>query len=276
MPNLKNLAWIVFISLILVSCQTLPEAAPQPTQPAIAGAWWQPEKGLTWRIQYQGDFSPDPQGLVQVYNLDLFVTSAELVAQLHEQGARVICYTSVGTLEDWTPDRDAFPAEVLGKPYEQWPGETWLDLRRLDLLMPLFNARLDLCRQKGFDGVDPDNLDAWTNDTGFKLTREDTLRFACALADAAHARGLAIGLKNSPDLVSDLADVFDFMVTEEAFEQGWSDLALPFLQANKPVFAIEYSRDLTVRDIACRAQNEQGFSVLFADVLLDGEALPCP
>jgi hypothetical protein len=58
---------------------------------------------------------------------------------------------------------------VIGDPYEGWPGERWLDIRRIDLLAPLIGQRLELCRIKGFDAVEPDNIDGYTNDTGFSL-----------------------------------------------------------------------------------------------------------
>jgi hypothetical protein len=38
-------------------------------------------------------------------------------------------------------------------------------------------TRPRLCREKGFDAVEPDNIDAFTNDTGFPMTYEDQLRF---------------------------------------------------------------------------------------------------
>ncbi len=47
---------------------------------------------------------------------------------------------------------------MLGKEYEGFPEERWLDIRRIDLLAPILRARIDACRAKGFDGVDPDNL----------------------------------------------------------------------------------------------------------------------
>ena len=69
-------------------------------------------------------------------------------------------------------------------------------------------TRLRLCREKGFDAVEPDNIDAYTNDTGFPMTYEDQLRFNRWPASEAHALGLSIGLKVDPDQIHDL--VFDF------------------------------------------------------------------
>jgi hypothetical protein len=67
---------------------------------------------------------------------------------------------------------------------------------RLDVLGPIMRRRLDLCRRKGFDAVEADNVDAYRNRSGFPLRGADKLRCNRFLASAAHARGLSIGLKN--------------------------------------------------------------------------------
>jgi hypothetical protein len=74
-------------------------------------------------------------------------------------------------------------------------------------------TRLRLCREKGLDAVEPDNIDAYTNDTGFPMTYEDQLRFNRWLASEAHALGLSIGLKNHPEQVPDLVSDFDWALT---------------------------------------------------------------
>jgi hypothetical protein len=48
--------------------------------------------------------------------------------------------------------------------------EKWLDIRRIDLLAPILRARLDLCNVKGFDAIEPDNIEIYDNNTGFPLT----------------------------------------------------------------------------------------------------------
>ncbi len=148
---------------------------------------------------------------------------------------------SAGSREDWRPDAGQFPPELLGKDYEGWPGEKWLDIRRIDLLAPILRARLDLCKAKGFERVEPDNIEIHDNDTGFPITYQDQLAYARWLADEAHARGLAIGLKNAPDMVADALPFFDFAITEDCYHQGWCDQVLPFIAAGKPVFAAEYT-----------------------------------
>ena len=96
-------------------------------------------------------------------------------------------------------------------------------------------------KQKGFDAVEPDNIEIHTNDTGFPITYADQFAYARWLADEAHARGLAIGLKNAADMVADALPFFDFAITEDCFVQGWCDQVLPFIAAGKAVFAAEYT-----------------------------------
>ncbi len=177
----------------------------------------------------------------QVYDIDLFDNAAAIVETLHDQGRKAIGYISVGSYEGWRPDAAQFPQELLGNDYEGWPGEKWLDIRRIDLLKPVMCARLDLCKEKGFDAVEPDNIEIHTNATGFPITYADQFAYACWLAGEAHARGLAIGLKNAANMVADALPFFDFAITEDCFVQGWGDRVLPFIAAGKAVFAAEYT-----------------------------------
>jgi len=177
----------------------------------------------------------------QVYDIDLFDNPAAIVEALQDQSRKVIGYISVGSIEDWRPDAGLFPPELLGKEYDGWPGEKWLDIRRIDRLAPIMSARLDLCKTRGFDAVEPDNIQVHDNDTGFPITYAEQFAYARWLAGEAHARGLAIGLKNAADMVTDALPFFDFAITEDCFVQGWSDQVLPFIAAGKAVFAAEYT-----------------------------------
>ncbi len=211
----------------------LPSVTPTPS-------WWRPPLGATW--QWQLDQLPVNQSFdVDMYDIDLFDNEASVVAALHAAGRKVICYISVGSWEDWRPDKDQFPTEVIGKAYEGWEGEKWLDIRQIDLLAPIMQARFDQCKAKGFDGIEPDNIDSYTNNTGFPLTYDDQLKYNLWLAKEAHARGLSIGLKNDGEQVADLLPYFDWALTEDCFADGWCEQMMPFVAAGKPVFAAEYT-----------------------------------
>lgn len=252
-------------------------AAPAgPATTATAAGWWRPSPGLTWQWQLEEGVEPSIEA--DVYDVDLYVEQA-VIDELHARGRRVICYVSAGSLEDWRPDAGRFPAEVIGKDYEGWPGESWLDIRRLDLLAPLLRARLDLCAAKGFDGVEPDNIDAFTNDTGFPLTYTDQLTFNQWLAEEAHARGLSIGLKNDGDQAADLLPYFDWALTEDCFADEWCEEMAPFLAAGKPVFAAEYTDVWAPAQFlshVCSQAAELGFSLILKNRDLDAWRQTCP
>jgi len=89
---------------------------------------------------------------VQMYDIDMFDNDASVVASLHHKGRKVVCYIDVGTWENWRPDAKKFPKFVLGK-HNGWPGEKWLDIRSIDILGPIMQARMDLCQAKGFDAM---------------------------------------------------------------------------------------------------------------------------
>ena len=99
---------------------------------------------------------------------------------------------------------------------------------------------MDLCRQKGFDGVEPDNVDGYANRSGFPLTPADQIRYNVWLANAAHARGLSVGLKNDLDQVGELVGFFDWALNEQCFEFDECERLAPFTAAGKAVFEVEY------------------------------------
>lgn len=236
--------------------------------------WWHPAVGLTWQWQI-GDNNIDTSIKADVYDIDLYVDQS-IIDELHAKGRKVIGYISVGSYEDWRPDKNQFSPEVLGKDYEGWHGEKWLDIRQIEKLAPIMRARLDLCKSKGFDAVEPDNMEIHGNGTGFPITYEDQLKYALWLADEAHKRGLAIGVKNAPDQVKDLVEHFDFAITEDAFYYKWAEKMIPVIEAGKPVFDAEYT-DLSGNfEAYCKKSKELKFSTILKHRNLDAWLQTCP
>ncbi len=251
----------VFLPLVTPGPRTTPE-------------YWRPQVLSTWQIQLNS--APDTSVEAQVYDIDLFDNSAQTVAALKNRGRHVICYVSAGSWEDWRPDASQFPPEVIGKDYAGWAGEKWLDIRRIDLLAPILRARFDQCKGKGFEGIDPDNVDGYQNDTGFPLTAQDQLNFNTWLANEAHVRGLSIGLKNDPEQALPLLSYFDWALTEDCFDQGWCDMVSPFIQQLKPVFAIEYTDTGAALDEICPQAKTLQFSLVLKNRELDSFRQICP
>lgn len=243
-------------------------AAPDTTGDSAMGRW-QPRPGVAWQWQLSGrlDTSID----VPVYDIDGFDHSADTVARLHADGRRVICYLSLGAAEDFRPDAGKFPASVLGRG-NGWPGERWLDIRRLDVLEPLVDARLRMCRDKGFDAVEPDNMDGYRNDTGFPLTAEDQLRYNRMVARLAHEHGLAVGLKNDLDQVPELVRDFDFAVNEQCARYDECAALSPFVAAGKAVFHVEYELPTGA---FCPETRRLGLSSMLKREELDAWRDPC-
>ncbi|WP_455355464.1 endo alpha-1,4 polygalactosaminidase [Streptomyces sp. SYSU K217416] len=232
---MRRVRLLVLLLLLLAGC-TSPAPDKEDPAPPSRGRW-QPEPGVAWQWQLSGklDTSVD----VPVYDIDGFDHPASAVAALHREGRKVICYLSTGAWEEFRPDADDFPDEVLGRG-NGWEGERWLDIRRTDVLGPLMARRIDMCRKKGFDAVEPDNMDGYRNRTGFPLTAADQLRYNRLIAGLAHERGLSVGLKNDLDQIPELVGDFDFAVNEQCAQYGECAALAPFTAAGKAVFHAEY------------------------------------
>src|SRR3989304_9572403 len=131
------------LALTLSACGTNPgesnaSPSPEPVSPpngvsttpmtspvSPSKKWWRPSVGLTWQWQI-GNNDIDTSIEADVYDVDLYVAQS-IIDELHAKGRKVICYISVGSWEDWRPDKDGFPPEILGNNYEGWRGEKWLD-----------------------------------------------------------------------------------------------------------------------------------------------------
>lgn len=225
---------------------------------------WRPSAGTTWYWQLDGIIETSQP--VQVYDIDLFDVEQATIDILHDQGKQVICYFSAGSWEDWRPDADDFPEAVLGKTLEGWPDERWLDIRSAEVRAIMQN-RLDLAVSKGCDGVESDNVDGYTHDSGFPLTAADQLDYNQFLAAAAHARNLSIGLKNDLDQLSSLVNSFDFAVNEQCFQYNECHLLQPFINQNKAVFGVEYE---IAASTFCPQANSMNLSFALANYALDG------
>jgi hypothetical protein len=279
LKHIREVVVLFFLLILMSACGNdqdidFTPALINPSPPPKAEGWWQPVPGFTWQWQLDST-EPDLSPEVTVFDLD-YETDPALIAQLKQKGIYTICYISVGSWEDWRPDADQFPRELLGKRYQGWQGERWLDIRRLDLLAPLLQARMDQCQQSGFDALEPDNMELTGNPTGFPITNADQLVFAQWLAKEAHARGLAIGQKNTPEMTADLVDLFDFAISEDCFAEGWCSDLLPYTQVGKAVFSAEYTDTDVDFEAACLWGEVTNFSFILKNRDLGDWLQSCP
>jgi hypothetical protein len=218
---------------------------------AEAGALWVPSSAepIHYHWQLSTIFSV-PRDVVPgdgavVYDIDGEENDAATVAALHALGpnVKVVCYVDVGTWESERSDAKKFPASVIGSP-NGWPGEKWLDVRQQSVLMPLMQARFqNWCKDKGFDAVEPDNLDGWENMPGFPITESENIAYDTAIAAMGHAMGLSMGLKNLPENAPSLEPHFDWALNEQCFEYGeCSYFETSFIAKGKAVWDVEYNQ----------------------------------
>lgn len=234
------------LALVLAGCGGAASLAPVASADRVAApqtkTWWYPTAGESFQIQY--DRKLDLSVPADVYDLDMFDTQASVVSKLHGMGRKVVCYIDVGTWENWRPDAGKFPKSVLGHRDGHWPGERWLDIRQTKILEPLIAARYDTCKKKGFDAIDPDNLDGYQNRTGFPLSAQEQLTYDTWVATAAHARGLGVDQKGDNNQIKDLVKYFDFAVDEQCFVQGWCRQLTAYTANNREAVDVEYTDQL--------------------------------
>ncbi len=204
---------------------------------AGASAWWQPPAQPTFYWQLQGKLNTTV--LAAVYDVDGFETSAAEVSALHAAGRHVVCYVDAGTAENFRPDYSSFPKSVLGRP-NGWPGERWLDIRATEVVEPIMAARFEMCAEKGFDAVEPDNIEAFSNKSGFPITAAQQLAYNLWIAETVHGLGMSVLQKNDGEQAAAMEPSFDGVLTEQCNQYAECADFAPYLEAGKPVIDAEY------------------------------------
>ena len=148
-----------------------------------------------------------------------------------------------------------------------WPGEFILDTStaaKRSSIATIVNGWIDGCKTKGFQAIEPDNLDSWTRSLN-TLTRANNVAFATLLATHAHSLGLAIAQKNTSELGSTgrTSIGFDFAIAEEC--QVYAECGRYTGPYGNKVIEIEYTD--TARSAfltSCSAQGKN-ISVILRD-----------
>ncbi|SCE19442.1 Glycoside-hydrolase family GH114 [Streptomyces sp. BpilaLS-43] len=145
-------------------------------------------------------------------------------------------------------------------------GEAMLDIRtdkNRKLIAAKVNAWVDSCADKGFDAVEPDNLD--TFDRTDLLGADDAKAMIRLLADHAHQKGLATAQKNTAEF-STMRDEtgLDFAVAEECGQ--WDECGDYAEGYGDHVIVIEYEQEHF--DKAC-----SGFADRLSIVMRDRDVL---
>lgn len=259
-----------------------PTPAGEPARPTAGGSGtsgqnaetrWQPKPGTSWQYQLQGalDLKVD----AEVFDIDLFETTAEAIADLHQRQRKVVCYFDTAYEPYRSDSKQLEPFK--GNPVEGWDGQFWIDIRE-PAVVDVMLKRIELAASKRCDGVEADDVDSRSNRPGFPITAHDQQSFILKLAGAAHTRGMAFGLKNDLEEVSALVQHADFSVNEQCFEYDECDALEPFIAAGKAVFNVEYTGGDLARKGAeiCAKAKSLRFGSIVKRLDLDAARYGCP
>lgn len=244
-----------------------------------ADAGWTPGANTTfyWDLT---NAPPDNTKNVGAYDIDGWNNTTQEVATLHAMGKKVVCYMDVGTYEPNRPDSANFPTSLKGSGVQGWPGEFWLDVRpsgpNYATLQAIMLNRFTTCQAKGFDAVEPDNMDSYQNSPGFPTTATEQLAYDKWVAQTVHSLGLAVFQKNDLSQIPQLEPFFDGILDEECNYYSECSTLSPYLAASKPAWNAEYTSDGESTAQFCPADVDAGIvGALFA-LNLDGSVFqPC-
>ncbi len=253
----------VAVLWLLAGC-TMTTGATGP----VPHATFTPAAGTRWQIQLSGAF--DGSVAANVYDLDPYTTPEATVAAIEARGARAICHLDAGAADMTLPDAATVPAEVLGEP--DGTQRRWLDIRNWAAIRPVLAARFELCRAKGFQGVDADETYGYENPTGFDLTSADQITYDRQIADLAHEYGLAAGVRTRPAMARSIEPFVDFTVVDGCFTTPDCADYFAFVDANKAVYDVETGAGTRF----CTLARVYGFAAIRKpDDDLDGRVINC-
>jgi Glycoside-hydrolase family GH114 len=304
------------LSLLLAAAcgsQGHPPTAARPKPGPTALTWWHPSDlgpnngpEFQWELDHPlstgsvtdmsggalnmaGHVAPGPT----VYDIDGIENSASTVAALHRWGDRVICYIEVGSAGNYySAAGEGIPvtyyaqlaaAGDLGRQVQGYP-EHYLNINAASTVSILKSMIRQQCADKGFDAVEPDIDDSYTDSTGFAITEAGSETYDETLGAYAHRLGLAWGQKNGggdPAFSAALEPTTDFLLTEECnFYRTCGIVAPPYVRAGKLVLNAEYTSDWggdSATDLRkfCAADIDGGIDGTLFTSSLAGPRAPC-
>ncbi|KAF4466532.1 endo alpha-14 polygalactosaminidase precursor [Fusarium albosuccineum] len=251
---------------------------------------WKPAVGTPFQIILSQTIKIPKGGVkdlkpnVPVWDSDLFDNPKETFTALRNAGKTVICYFSAGTYENWRDDKSSFQKKDLGNPLSGWPGERWVNIRSSSV-RSIMAKRIKLAAEKGCDAIDPDNMDGYSNDNGLGLTEADTISYVKFLSSEAAKYKMVMGMKNGGSITESVLPYVGFCINESCIQYAECDLYSPYIDAEKPVFNIEYPKGAPTvkavdRNRICSvkgdAQGSDGFSKVMKKMNLDEWVMYCP
>ena len=259
-----------------------PPAPPPTTPPAppISGVKLPPIGKVIWDWQIGAGSVANitvPTG-VTLIDIDGFDATAAKVAELKQRGIYTVCYINAGSYQPGQPDSSQYPSYLKIQADPDWAGEYFLDVTDVfkpnSVLAALLNARFKMCKDKGFDALEPDNLQNDENVSGGRITKQQQIDFNGWVADSAHRYGLAVFQKNGPDnvLLKDrtgkmMVEKFDGILNEQCQEFNECAALAEYPKRGKLALNVEYNSGIT---LDCTLSNKLLINSIKKDLGLAG------
>ena len=292
-----------------VGMHTAAVSAPQPA----ALTWWHPtstgpNNGLEfqWEIDHplnvksvadMGRGALNAAGRVAstptVFDIDGIENPASTVAAVHKLGDKAICYIEIGSAGNYYSAADeGIPVSYytqlrgagdLGRKMPGYP-EYYVNLNAVSTLSIMKSMIRQQCADKGFDAVEPDIDDSYTDNTNYTISERQNEVYDNALGTYAHSLGLAWGQKNGdndPAFSRALEPTADFLLDEECnFYKTCGIVTPPYVRAKKLVLNAEYTNDWggsRASDLGkfCKADTSGGIDGTLFSSSLAGKHSPC-
>ena len=183
----------------------------------------------------------------QIVDLDVLDTEKTTIEKLKKQWKVVIWYINVWAIENYRDDYKNFPKNVIWKTYSWWEDEKYLDVRKYEDFKKYILNRLDIAQEKGFDWIEPDNMDTYDNfsETWFKILQWDMKEYLTWLNIEVNKRWMFLIQKNAPELSLKMEKKFDAALLEWAFYNNFEDDFKNYIKNWKKVFNVEYTDNTT-------------------------------
>ena len=233
---------------------------------------------------------------------------AGAIAQLHglTSKAMAVCHVSTGAIRLDDPDAMKFPGYKANPPNNPNPPEpgsvigwstttTGANERFINIhdgatraeVARLMGKRIELAKTIGCDAIVTQWNDQLVYQTspghGFPdLVGDEYHSWSSELRARAHQRELSIGLRTQTPLgVAGTSPYYDWLMLERCGEYFECDIAKPFVDARKVVFAIEYdiaqSGDPNTATTVCGRQKSAGITTgIIKKAALDSFRTDCP
>jgi len=243
----------------------------------------------TGALNAAGKVAPNPT----VFDIDGIDNPASTVTALHNLGDKAICYIEVGSAGNYYSASDegiatTYYAQLkaagdMGRKMAGYP-EYYVNINAASTVSIIESMISKQCAAKGFDAVEPDIDDSYTDKTNFSISEAQNEAYDNTLGAYAHSLGLAWGQKNGdqdPSFAKMQEPVADFLLTEECnYYHTCATVTAPYVAAHKLVLNAEYTDDWgssRVQDLQkfCPADISDGIDGALFTSALSGQHHPC-